>query len=298
MFEHIPVLGAGLGYQDELHEETLANRDGIDFLEVPTDQFLRQLDDWQDRLLELKHSFTTVAHGIYMSLGDANGAHLEYLDQLAPYIEALDPVWFSDHIDMGNLPGDEKAMYFHGMQVPFTREQAAVFRRNMQVFADRIGRPLLIENLFYKFVLPYPGSLPEPLFIAEILRGTPFGLVLDVTNVYLNALNFGFDPYAWLDQAPLEHTIEIHVAGGELRDDGPWQGKWADTHSQSVPDEVWRMAEYVVARGPVKGILLERDQNYPPFEELLRELRIARQILPGRPAGSDVGSARPALADR
>jgi uncharacterized protein (UPF0276 family) len=295
VFEDIPVLGAGLGYQNELHAEIVANRDAIDFLEIPTDQFLRNLPDWQDRLLELKQNFTTVAHGVYMSLGDAGGAHLEYLERLAPYIETLDPMWFSDHIDMGNIPDDELGMYFHGMQVPFTDEQVSVFRRNMRTFADRVRRPLLVENIFYKFVFPMPGGMSEPAFITEILRDSDWGLLLDVENVYINSLNFGFDPRAWLEKAPLERTVEIHVAGGEQRREGAWAGKWADTHSQPVPDEVWRMVEFVVERGPVKAVLLERDQNYPPIEDLVAELRIARGILPRPTPGPVNGSSRPAL---
>jgi hypothetical protein len=289
MFEHVPFLGAGLGYQDELHDEILAHRDGIDFLEVPSDQFMGHMPEWADRLLDLKQNFTTVAHGIYMSLGDARGPHLDYLERLAPFIEALDPVVFGDHIDMGNLPDDELGQYLHGMQIPFTREQAMVFQRNMRIFADRIRRPLLVENIFYKLVLPMPDALPEPVFIDEILQGTDHGLLLDVTNLHINATNFGFDPYAWLEHAPLERTVYIHVAGGEKRVGGIWDDKWVDTHSQPVPDQVWRMVECVVAQAPVKGILLERDQNYPPVADMIAELRIARRILTGAESKSNGG---------
>jgi hypothetical protein len=275
----IPFLGAGLGYQSELHEEILQHRDGIDFLEVPCDEFMRHLPAWAPRLADLKRHFTTVAHGIYMSLGDVTGAHLDYLDRLAPFLDLLEPVVFSDHLDMGNVPEDEVGRYFHGMPVPFTREQAAVFRQNMRIFADRVRRPLLVENIFYKLLLPMPGSLPEPVFIREVLDGTAHGLLLDLTNLHINALNLGFDAWAWLDQAPLERTVYIHVAGGEKRVGGAWDGRWADTHSQPVPDAVWRMVEHVVARAPVRGVLLERDQNYPTVADMVAELDIARGIL-------------------
>lgn len=279
MFESIPFLGAGLGYQADLHDEIMAHREGIDFLEVPIDQFLSHLPAWQYRLLELKHTFPTVAHGVYFSLGDARGPHLEYLERLERFVDALDPLAVSDHIDMGNRPDSDLGQFFHGMPVPFTRDQATVFRTNMQVFAERLRRPLLVENIFYKFVIPLPDSLPEPVFIAEMLRGTEHGLILDVTNLCINALNFGFDPYAWLEQAPLDHVVYLHVSGGERREGGSWDGKWADTHSQPVPDGIWEMVDWVVRQTPVRGILLERDQNYPPFADLLAELRIARQIL-------------------
>jgi uncharacterized protein (UPF0276 family) len=298
VFEQLPFLGAGLGYQADLHDAILAHRDDIDFLEVPVDQFMGQMPGWKDRLLDLKRTFTTVAHGVYMSLGDASGAHLDYLDRLAPFVERLDPIVVGDHIDMGNQPDGELGKYLHGMPIPFTREQAATFRRNMDIFAGRLRRPLLVENIFYKFVVPMPDRLPEPVFIGEILRDTEHGLLLDVTNLCINALNFGFDPYAWLEQAPLERTVYIHVSGGEQDVGGSWDGKWADTHNQPVPDGIWRMAEWVVAQVPVKGILLERDQNYPPMAEMLAELRIARQILAGAGAGSASKQATLPAVDR
>jgi len=194
MFEQLPFLGAGLGYQADLHDAILAHRDDIDFLEVPVDQFMGQMPGWKDRLLDLKRTFTTVAHGVYMSLGDASGAHLDYLDRLAPFVEGLDPIVVGDHIDMGNQPDGELGMYLHGMPIPFTREQAAIFRRNMGIFASRLRRPLLVENIFYKFVVPMLDQLTEPVFIGEILRDTEHGLLLDITNLCINALNFDFDP--------------------------------------------------------------------------------------------------------
>jgi uncharacterized protein (UPF0276 family) len=284
MFEHLPFLGAGLGYQADLHDDILASRAGIDFLEVPIDQFMANLPAWTGRLEAIKQTFPVVAHGVYMSLGDARGPHLSYLDRIAPFIERLDPIAAGDHIDGGNQPGSDLGQYLHGLPVPFTREQAGVFRHNMDVFAARLGRPLLVENIFYKFIVPMPETLPEPLFIREILQGTPHGLVLDVTNLCINALNFGFDPVAWLEQAPLDHTLYIHVSGGERRIGGSWDGKWADTHSQPVPDGVWELTDWIVSQVPVRGILLERDQNYPPMDELLRELAIARGIIHHSPA--------------
>jgi len=295
MFEGLPLLGAGLSYQHELHDEIVDCRAGIDFLEIPTDLFVDQLPEWSDRLTEMMENFTTVAHGIYTSLGDAAGPHLDYLEHVAPFITTLNPVWFSDHLDMGNDPGDAKAMHAHGMPVPFTRAQVEVFRQNMSVAQKRIGLPLLVENLFYKFVIPMPGSLPEPVFIHEILEGTEHGLLLDVENLYVNSLNFNFDAYDWLEQAPLERAVEIHVAGGERAIGGEWAGKWLDSHSQPVPDEVWKLAEYVVKRAPVKAILLERGQRFPPMADLLAELEIARGLLAGASPKSDGVDSGPSL---
>lgn len=279
MLADLPFLGAGLVYQHALHAEIMAHRDGIDFLEVPTDQFLRHGPEWGEELEELKHAFKTVAHSLYLSLGDAKGPHVAYLDRVRPFLDDLGPAWYSDHFDMGNVPDSEFGQYFHGMQVPFTQEQAEIFRSNMAFVTNRLQRPLLAENIFYKFVFPMPSSLPEPVFIGEALKGSDCGLLLDLTNLDINAMNFGFDANEWLAAAPLEHTVEIHVAGGELRTEGSWKGKWADTHNHPVPDVVWRMVEHVVSQTPVRAITLEWDQNYPPMSVLMEQLSIARGIL-------------------
>jgi uncharacterized protein (UPF0276 family) len=295
MFENLPPLGAGLMYHPDRHEEILEHRAGIDFVEVPTDMFLAKLPDWSERLDELKRNFTTIAHGIYMSLGDASGPHVDYLDRLASYIEMLKPVWFSDHVDMGNMPDDALGMHFHGMEIPFTSGQAEVFRSNMQLFQQRIGLPLLAENIAHDFLIPMPGNLPEPLFLCDALGAPECGLLLDVENLRLNSFNFEFDPYAWLDRAPLERTVEIHIAGGERRATGERAGRWIDTHSQPVPDEDWRMVEYVLARAPVKAITLERDQRFPPMQESVAELDIARGLLQSAQRSLNVrGSAQTA----
>ncbi len=291
MFDALPLLGAGMVYQPTRHGETLEHRAGIDFLEVPTDTVLANLPDWSGRIEELKQNFVVIAHGIYMSLGDASGPHLDYLDRLLPYLEMLEPVWFSDHVDMGNMVDDPIGMHFHGMEVPFTQGQAAAFRRNMRTFQQRVRLPLLAENIPHEFLIPIPGGLPEPLFLREALQEPECGLLLDVENLRINALNFHFDAYAWLEQAPLERTVEIHVAGGEQQATGDRAGRWIDTHSQPVPDADWRMVEYVVARAPVKAITLERDQRYPPMEDIVAELDIARGILASAPP--NVYSARP-----
>lgn len=104
---------------------------------------------------------------------------------------------------------------------------------------------------------PVPELLAESVFIGEILRGSRHGLLLDVTNLRINAVIFGSDSYAWLEPAPLEHTVCIHVSGDEQYVGGSRDGKAADMHGQPVPDSSGRMVEGVVAQVPVKGILLE-----------------------------------------
>lgn len=291
MIDDFPFLGAGLCYEPALHDEYFAHRDEIDYLELPTDMFLfRMARDarrgdppvWRDRAVALAAAFPVLAHGIRMGLGDAAPYRTAYLDLLAPFLDLVEPRWFSDHLDQGNIPDGDALP--HGIPIAFTAEQAALTRRNMRIVSERIRRPLIVENTWYDYVIPLPGAIGEPAFITEVLRDTEHGLLLDVTNLWINAANYGFDVSEWLDAAPLHRVVELHVAGDELRTTGPKAGTWCDSHSRPVPEEVWELVEHVVARAPVRAITLERSNDIPPMAELLAEVERSRQILAGAPA--------------
>jgi uncharacterized protein (UPF0276 family) len=107
-----------------------------------------------------------------------------------------------------------------------------------------------------------------------VLEQSNAGLLLDVNNVYVNAQNHGFDPYAFIGALPLERVLEIHVAGHRTLD----SGLLLDTHGQSVADPVLELLEWTLERtGPVP-VLLERDNDVPELSELLRELSVLREL--------------------
>jgi uncharacterized protein (UPF0276 family) len=104
--------------------------------------------------------------------------------------------------------------------------------------------------------------------VVEVLEKADARLLLDVNNVYVNARNFDFDPKAYIDKIPIERVVQIHVAGHFVRDDG----LRIDTHGEPVPDDVYELLDYTLRKtGPVP-VLLERDNNVPPLDELLSEV--------------------------
>ena len=137
---------------------------------------------------------------------------------------------------------------------------------------SRLGRrAMLFENP--SSYLRFPGAMDEWEFIAEMCRRTGCGLLLDVTNLYVSAVNHGFAPLAFLDGMPAAQVRQIHLAGHS-------QGKelLVDTHDSPVPDAVWILYAAALARcGPV-ATMVERDAAIPPLAELLAELDIARRL--------------------
>jgi uncharacterized protein (UPF0276 family) len=117
--------------------------------------------------------------------------------------------------------------------------------------------------------------MTEAEFITRVIRESGGWLLLDLDNVLNNATNNHYDPFEFLDQIPLDRVVQLHLAGGVYR-----KNVLLDTHSHAIPEAVFQMLEYTSARMPaLKGVIIERDQNYPPMEELLAELARTREIL-------------------
>lgn len=144
--------------------------------------------------------------------------------------------------------------------------------RNIAEVRRRIDVPLIVENITYMVALP-GGEMTEAQFLAEVAERADCGLLLDVTNLYTNAVNHGYDVQQFLQQLPLERVVQLHFVGGHWHD-----GILIDSHSHSTPAEIWQLMDEVVANFPVKGIVLERDENLPAFAELVAELQQARHI--------------------
>ncbi|MEU9481752.1 DUF692 family multinuclear iron-containing protein [Streptomyces sp. NPDC048191] len=159
--------------------------------------------------------------------------------------------------------------------LPRAREVAREVGRRAQSTQAAVGVPLLLENITYYMDLPAP--LTEAQFITEVMEHCECGLLLDLTNLDINARNHRYSPEEFLDSIPLERVVQIHLAGGQ---DGVGDAMALDTHAASVPERVWTLLRELVGRAPVRTTLLERDALYPEdFTELQADLDRARATL-------------------
>lgn len=279
----LPTLGVGLAYLSALHEPILASQDRLDFVELPTDTLLRRVGiaTWEEWAAEIAAAFPVVCHGIRLGLGGPGPIRPGYLDAVRRLFDRLAPRWWSDHLDQATLGDGSGQELEHGIPIPFTADVAQTVAANIELAETTVGLPLLAENTWYDFRLDLPSCLPEPAFINAALGG--HGWLLDVTNLWVNAQNYHFDPYAWLDAAPLGQAVQLHLAGDRQIAEGRRAGRWIDSHSEAIPECVWELAHYAVERAPVRAIVIERTNNLPPFEELLDEVERARELLAVRP---------------
>jgi len=262
-----PVLGVGLGYREPYRADVFLHRGRIGFLEIVADHYLDPTPEKERELELLAAHFTLVPHALDLSVASAEGVDADYLRRLARLVNSLDPPWWSDHVAFTRAGGVSVG---HLTPTVFSAEAAAALARNVEEVRARIDAPLLLENITYSLTLP-GAEMGEAEFLCEVLERTGCGLLLDVTNLYTNSVNHGYDPREFLRSLPPERVVQVHFAGGHWH-----HGSLVDSHSRPTPEEVWRLFDETLRLAPVKGASLERDEDLPPFPEILGELERAR----------------------
>ena len=217
---------------------------------------------------------TAVAHGISLSLGSAGNVDQDRLARLRRAGEAVGAPLVSEHIAFvrsglpsgGDSPHSDVLEAGHLLPVPRTRESLLVLTANVRQAQDGLDVPLALEPIAALAEWP-EAAMSEGQFLAELLERTGALLVLDVANIYANAINHGRDPLPDLLEFPLERIAYCHIAGGRILD-----GMYQDTHEDAVPPEVLDLAaELLKVTGPLP-LMLERDGNFPPEAALFAEL--------------------------
>jgi len=268
--ENLKNLGVGLGFRPQFRGELFLHRDKVDFLEITADHYIDSAPPKLEELELLKQHFPLIPHGLSLSLGSAEGVDEIYLEKLAALVEQIRPEWWSEHICFTKSGGIDIG---HLAPVPFTREAVNVLVRNIKHVKTVIETPLILENITYTFRYSR-AEMTETEFLRRILEETDCGLLLDVTNLYINSVNHGFSWRKFLDELPLERVVQLHFVGGHKRGN-----VMVDSHSQTTQAEIWEVFREVCRRANVKGAILERDENFPPFDLLIEELDTARKIL-------------------
>ncbi|MBX9571298.1 MAG: DUF692 domain-containing protein [Candidatus Obscuribacterales bacterium] len=271
----LPTLGVGLGLRRELATETFAHSSSIDWLEIVPENYMEIGGAARERLDAATQQWPIISHGINLSIGSTDELNTDYLKALKVLIEQVNIPWFSDHLCFTSFDG----IYLQDLlPLPFSKEAVKHIVERIKRVQDFVGRPFLIENI--SFYMHMPGcELPETEFMTQILEEADCGLLLDVNNVYVNSLNHGFDPVQFVNQLPLERVVQIHVAGHKKIGDYV-----IDTHGAAVVDPVFDLLAHVLSKTKVNGIMLERDQNFPDFAEIIAELDRIREIASVDPA--------------
>jgi uncharacterized protein (UPF0276 family) len=264
----IPRLGSGLGYRRELKEGIFASRDAIDLLEIVTEQFMGDRRYTQE-LEALCGAFIVIPHGIGLSIGSER-LDKQYLREIKFISDLTTSPYYSEHLAMTRAPGIDIG---HLSPLWFTKAILGITVENVLRVQDFLGKPLVLENVTYPFDIPNAG-MTQTEFFGRLVEATGCGVLLDVTNVYINSVNHRFDPVEFLKAMPLKQVVQIHIAGGYLKD-----GVMIDAHSEAVDERSWSLLETLTQLVPVRASILEHDANFPDqISVLLTQVARARAI--------------------
>lgn len=260
--------GIGLGLRHDLANEMFERKpEEIDWVEIHPENYVARGGSFAVNLDKALDQWAILPHGLSLCFGTTTSYDPAYLKQLRGLLDKIDAPFYSDHLCFAGIDGS----YLHDLlPLPFNAESVRTVADRISELQDAIGRPVAIENIsYYAEPLRPTEGWSEPDFLLEVLEGADCKLLLDVNNIYVNSLNHGFDPRPYIDRIPGERVVQMHVAGHMTRKDG----QIIDTHGEAVCEGVYELLEYTLERiGPVP-VLLERDGNFPPLDELLAELR-------------------------
>lgn len=278
----------GIGLRQPHYREVLAWPPALGFVEVHSENFFAEGGAALGVLLQARSHFEVSLHGVGLALGSAAGLDPWHLDQLAALAERVAPVRVSDHACFARAPVADGGPVVHGsdlLPVAFTPASLDLMCSHVQQVQERLRRPILVENLS-AYLQWQDNTLAEPEFFNQLTRRTGCGLLLDLNNLVVNALNEGAtDPVAtacaWVDAIDPASVGEIHLAG--YNDSGPLV---IDDHGSRVHEPVWRVFEHAVARLGPRPTLIEWDTALPSLEVLLDEAAQAeRRLASAQPAG-------------
>lgn len=267
----------GLGWRPELAAGILTALDRIDLVEVIAENHLDASARDHRALRTLARQVPVTIHGVSLGLASAAPVTEARLERLARLITAIEPESWSEHLSFVRGGGIEIG---HLAAPPRTEATVAGAIRNLQRARTVIGQSPLVENV--ATLIDPPGSaMPEPEWVAAILAGSGCDLLLDLHNLYANAVNFNWDPLRLLDAVPPQRIRTVHLAGGRWIPTPDGQDRrLLDDHLHDVPDVVFDLLEEVAARVPTPlTVIVERDGRYPPMASLLTEVDRARQAL-------------------
>ena len=222
---------------------------------------------WLERFRE---RYALSFHGVGLSLGSADALDEEHLRRLVRLVDRFRPEQVSEHLCWSSVGGRHANDL---LPLPCTRAAAVHVASRISRVQDRLGRRIAVENIttYLRF---RDDEMDEGGFVSEVVRRAGCDLLLDVNNIYVNAVNHGSDPRAFLEAVDGERVVEIHLAGHERVGD-----RLVDTHAARVASPVWSLYRDAIDRFGPRPTLIERDAAIPALDVLLDEARMAEAHL-------------------
>ncbi len=280
----VPYLGMGLGlrpiyYPDMLgpfgpqvltaHESAPWHRPNVDWVEIIAENYMVPGGAPIRHLMRAREHYPIVVHGVSLGIGSTDPLDRDHLAKLKTLADSIEAPWVSDHLCWTGVHG----INLHDLlPLPYTEETLAHVAGRVAQVQDILGRQLVLENVS-SYVAFDGDQMSEWDFVAALAEASDSLILLDVNNIYVSSRNHGFDPEIYLNAIPGHRVAQIHLAGHTDNGDHV-----IDTHDHPIPDPVFALFQSALnSFGPISA-MIERDDRFPPFSELMAELDHARSI--------------------
>ncbi len=264
------INGAGLGLRTSFIEEIFEYDVKPDWFEFAPENWIRKGGYLKECFEKVRENFPVACHGLSLSIGSPEPLNMDFLKELKDFLDFYEIEIYSEHISFSSVEGKNLYDLF---PVPFTVKMADFISDKVCYVQDYLKRELILENISYYQVIY--KELDENEFIKRILEKSGAKLLLDVNNVYVNSVNHGYDPFDYIRTFSSEEVAYIHIAGHEKLS----ENLIIDTHGERVTENVFELLRFALKHLGKKPVLLERDNNIPPYKELLEEYKKVREIV-------------------
>ena len=266
---------AGIGLKDEHALPLLEGAAAVDFLEIHAENYFVAGGPRLRRLERLRERLPLSLHGVGLSIGGEAPLDEAPLDALAALLQRFEPRWFSEHLAWSSHGGT----WLNDL-LPLPYDDATLQRvcEHIDRVQTRLRRRMLLENPS-SYVAYECSTWDEGAFIAEVVRRTGCGALLDVNNAYVSGVNHGRDPWALIEALPVDAIGEIHLAGFAEDRDAAGDRMLIDHHGAPVDAAVWALYQRTLERLGPRPTLIERDNEVPALPVLAAEAAHARAAM-------------------
>lgn len=262
----------GIGLRAQHFRAILAEPPPVAWMEIHPENYFGEGGVALRVLERVRVRYPLSFHGVGLSLGSTDPIDRDHLGKLKALIERFAPAFVSEHLSWSSVGG---RFVNELLPLPYTLETLEHVCARIEYVQEVLRRPLLIENIT-RYLSWRDSMIPEAEFMAEVVRRTGCGILLDLNNVYVNAVNFGEDPREFLRAIPPQAVQELHLAGFDRF------GRWLiDTHGRVVHQRVWDLYEWTVGCIGPRPTLIEWDTDLPPLSVLVAQAKQADAVLGG-----------------
>jgi uncharacterized protein (UPF0276 family) len=266
--------GAGIGMRAPHHREIVTRTPALGWVEVHSENFFVRGGPQRKLLEQVRMHYPLSLHGVGLSLGSTDPLDCTHLAELSRLVRDFEPALVSEHLCWGSVGG---RFTNDLLPLPYTEEALRHMVGRVRTVQESLGRQILIENVssYLQFTC---SQMTEWEFLSALVQESGCALLLDVNNVYVNAMNHGFDARTFIEHIPAGAVREIHLAGHIVNRVGDREIR-IDTHSTHVCDAVWELYAFALRCHGYVPTLIEWDAEIPALDVLIAEARKAQGIM-------------------